>query len=1172
MYVVEMRKKNVDLSEILRDRIGRKAWLRGAVGKDGSLIHGIYRLRSKATPTETGLLPEALSEIPALGMLILPKIKVYRSEDLWRGGQLGSPDFYKELAWQSGCLQMRSSEIDRFCGLRYEYERAVLLGDVAKQENTLKEVEQHFGLSLWLYSCRIDLLQRTEGYEAHKSYYKSITAKGATSPLVNWILWFVSLRAEENTSARFFSNYLNEHVDDNRGFIKLLFLFLGVYRAFDETTATQALGILNDLPVVDRYCLFVLFLQFLAADQKSPFNRKLIVELCGPLFAKVHDPGLDGTRIAFNLPIGQINIDGQAEECDLAFYEEDYERAFALSTALLPSTINFQTISTHIKAATKLGKEPAFGLLSDRPLLLSTAQKLEKLFAHGPESADALSSLEKTLLEYSNFSWQASLRSTISEYLYEGLPGIRPNPQLSLGILRSINQSPQYALCLAGVVEAESYLSAVTRAGHKIPDVILDSVRMPEIQDPQPVTGYWRTCFKANGFLRAGQPQRALSLLAALLEAGRSQTTDILVIQLAAHCYLASSQFLACANFIASVLMKSSFLAFVLPIGTLLERLARLDESGTSEVPLLGHLSVAVLIDSFTRNISPEFENQRKDAFNDFLASQGVRKASDLRQRSQGLDQDLLGYFLRYVCVPDVLDQSLWLSSSKEVEDERAMIVVQANELAHAKNGSDIQELIDELQEIRTRQVVRNTTLQLDQSRVYVNVDGIKKYLGSLISDGWRTYQLLSSQNEQEATVDELLRQIEQAAGLHIVTRSSLKPSEKNSVFTRMVVSIRDQYTLNKNFGLDSNISTNIRHGFILREIRAPFLNHRLVTNKISATSGYAENSFWIEKAPLGSRQAQHLQGLLTELTSLVDQNIETLVRDILRIRSEQRPQGLFAFEISPVDIQLLQRAVPVTADADTFVDHVIGVLGNTTELALTNVRVYIENTTFRSLLDALTRLQEGVELSEQSHDIPRTLISQIESAISNTRIELRTTLQKIQSWFRLAGQLTYSDYQLEIAFKAAIETVRSISQNVNFNSHFDDQIQQLKGATLPHFARIFILLIENALNHSKLESGGLVIEAAAKKESDFIEISVRNNMSAEVDKLALRESISKLSRSLASETPDELIASEGGSGYPKIRKILDHDLRVENVIDVSLDDDNCFCVRILLPSEEVRA
>ena len=228
---------------------------------------------------------------------------------------------------------------------------------------------------------------------------------------------------------------------------------------------------------------------------------------------------------------------------------------------------------------------------------------------------------------------------------------------------------------------------------------------------------------------------------------------------------------------------------------------------------------------------------------------QGVRKASELAGRTDAFRRDELIYFLRYVCVPEVLDQTLVLDSTRAVEDERTKILVLASEVVAQSGKTPPLEFVEELEAIKTRQVVRDTTLRVDQSRIYVNTEGIRRSVGQELRESWQRYLGLSVQETLSAELNEIQRALEARLGEKITVLSlSGVLSERSKLITRMILVLRDMFSVSKEYGLDANLSTNIRHGFVMREIRGPLLANHLVTNKASESGEYQPNMYWVNK------------------------------------------------------------------------------------------------------------------------------------------------------------------------------------------------------------------------------------------------------------------------------------------------------------------------------------
>ena len=149
------------------------------------------------------------------------------------------------------------------------------------------------------------------------------------------------------------------------------------------------------------------------------------------------------------------------------------------------------------------------------------------------------------------------------------------------------------------------------------------------------------------------------------------------------------------------------------------------------------------------------------------------------------------------VCVPEVLDQSLALISTRDVEDERANLLVLLSELTATNGKSAPPELLEELGTIKMRQIVRDTTLQLDQSKIYVNVEGIRKSFGGQLREWWQRYRLITTQ--QGSAFEEIQKTLEAKLGVTLVILN-LPLTEGNKLFAHMVLQLRDLFSISKEY------------------------------------------------------------------------------------------------------------------------------------------------------------------------------------------------------------------------------------------------------------------------------------------------------------------------------------------------------------------------------------
>ena len=104
-------------------------------------------------------------------------------------------------------------------------------------------------------------------------------------------------------------------------------------------------------------------------------------------------------------------------------------------------------------------------------------------------------------------------------------------------------------------------------------------------------------------------------------------------------------------------------------------------------------------------------------------------------------------------------------------------------------------------------------------------------------------------------------------------------------------------------------------------------------------------------------------------------------------------------------------------------------------------------------------------------------------------------------------------------------------------------------GDLFPHFTDILYYLLENALKHCKLPSSELWIAIDVSQNNDRINIKVSNNISddpAHIERT--RNNIAATRKKIETDKTYEDINKEGGTGFPKIKKTLKHDLKKKRI------------------------
>ena len=1107
------------------------------------------------------LMPHALAH-RVYRQLIWPNEVPKSAGDLWRGGIPVQSSFEAELEWTVQSLLVQSVKIAEFLQFKQTCERLYLMSESERLLGLLDEIEKKFGISLWLIEAKINAIQAASGLVAQREYASSILRDSSVPTIARYLVSWFSFRSEENLSAQEFERLVDSSISNKSQVYNLVRIVLGLQQSVESEHAAQAIAHIDGLTPVDRYFYLISIIQAVISLEDST-DQAIILNAIKPLSGRIPDTQL--LRLVSVLSGIERKEKHRLIPALDAYCEGDYETAIIKATNLAreEASVDALIIAVRVEAVNNNYFE-----FSESPASLfgRIAADLSAVTAASDAASEAEARLAKIRTSSPNASWASSIdlflrRQRRDERIHQ------PTPQQTFAALRATEENPFLAYCMPGSLGPAYLVSTFSQhtsspALREAQSLSNDAGRAPaEVSDARAAR------IGAISALRAGDQDRAEHLLQDFLTHEASSIEKLEANLMLVEVLLRKRQLEEACGVSVNLILESAYLARRLPLERIVTALAEWDQDAERSDRVLGRLSIVLLIYLYGRYIAADFEELGNDAFLDFLDREGVEKPSDL-DAARFSNDNWLVYFFHHASAPDALDQCFALRSTRDVEDERARIIVRCVDMYAETQKPGPPTLQDELQQIRTKQVIRDTSFKLDQSKIFVDVDGIQSSLGTAMRENWNRYRLIGLQQGTEGGLNELVKGLEDALGRKLALVSvSLPITERNKLFERMFREIRDQFATSKLFGLDANLSTNVRHGYILRELRGPFVAASLVTNLISTESGYRPNKYWLDRMfSDGSDSRQEFQEVLDRFSARVDEEIERLTRRRIRIFSDANPDGLFNFAVSDIDLQLLQSRVEGIETYEEFLKSTFEVLWVITDLGLNRVKQCLHNETLLTFNTALDELQGEADClltSEQS--------SAFEQAISLVRPEVSAAVERVSSWFALSTSHEYQDYPLQIAFDVGLATVTS------YFSHLDIQASirgakeiMMAGWTLPSFARLFLLLMENAALHAGIAEGKLVVDAAASINSDFLEITISNQLADSIDRNDLELTIQGLNKNFGSEAAENSVGTERGSGYPKIWKILRHDLRRDYAIDVKLSDDSEFRVDIYLNKDKV--
>ncbi len=1112
---------------------------------------GLRLLRRNENPIKLYRLAGRFARHPAYRALTLGHPFPKDMSELSKNVIFATEKFPKEFAWLASLVRAHAEEIQSFVRIRQELETAFLTGNNHRIEELHKDAEAAFGQSVWLSESRILYLD-LPGVTGSKVHYTQSMrdAPPVFAYLVSWVSYRASAGVSPNEADRLLTHVLGEF----SGLGGIASILNGRYLELNEDTAAEILSHSDSLPLLDRYQIMLSVLQCLfasnaiPADDDSPI-RRVLADLC----AHINDPQLYrlaraiGIEIAAAVDEGFLSLQDDFNRGRFSKVIVDINRRSDLK--------DIETLELLLRSKMMVGEiEEAFvGELDARTLYNQIETDLAAVLSYAEEGVEARVRLQKFILSHCNSSWAASLRLLLERQSHDERV-FEPNRfQTALGLRATVNQAQLVLTLPFGKVRERVMLRIVAEHGNSVTVATLARLcGVPLVAFTEEQSSIDRAII----VLRHGESSSAITWLKDLVASSEPKIVQLEGLRLLAAAYWRDGQIAEMADLTARLFVQSRYFGAVLPIRDLVEELLKRHNEPLALSQTRGRLSVSIVFDIFSRYISSDLDAERADSYKDVLKANGVRKASELHQVLDRFPVNELVYFLRFVCVADVLDQSLALDSSRAVEDERVAILLLISELIAGKTPAAIK---DELREIRTRQVVRDTTLRLDESKIYVNVEGIRRAIDVSMRDDWNRYRLMN--DGIETALFEILEKVrsEKTDPLRIYFAN---PSERFALLRKIITALRDEFTLNKEFGLNSNLSTNIRHGYVEREIRAPLLARNLVTNK-DGLDFYLPNKFWLERLASDNPETEsRLSALFEKFSRRIDDEIDRVNRKLLRVQSDETPEGLFRYYLSDAAIMASDATWSSKETFDEFVDAIFAIFWEGTQRNLVVVRDALRSDVLAELIDSLNALAQDV--AADGYD---KLLPDLEHAITMVQTETRDAVERVASWFTLSSNNEYQDFDLAIAFQAGMNTVKTYFRNLSIHEEYTSNGEiMMSGWCLPIFARLFFLILDNAATHGARNRSHLKISMFVEVQDDHLFIRATNDLPSDHNHAELANRVLEINRDYAQPKAMELLSEEGGSGYPKIWKLLKTDLRKNHDLLVSVSATE-FSVEILLPT-----
>jgi tetratricopeptide (TPR) repeat protein len=1082
----------------------------------------------------------------------------------------------RELVWTAAILKTFEAELSRFVQLEAQFNERMFAAQFEQAQLVLEEIEHLFGHSLWVISSRLWLLQESQGLEAQKEFRDRILEQ-KTNGVTSYIAFYLSVRIETTvTSSKYVETIedLNETFGKHEALKSYCCSHLLLPDRLDVERFNEVIGYEENSPIIDRYLTFLLACQRICVEVASG-RSDLLQLVTGALqlsALSVQDYRLENLKYVCGLGAPVQNID-PTEAIQNVF--DEYTRGnYAVSSVnsadqLSRSAMRAELYEIHVLACARAGEADQYQKREDT-LLWRVISAMFDVHMKNNRYAESLETLEKLAMVCKTLPISAQISAFLSRNrtsadtldlaatdIYACLCCPAENPWQHRAF-KAINPALQVSQDLFSFYQNSPTLQLEALLAETVGDADLlvrnlDRIPMPEDR---------RETYSARIFGRAGRLEESIALYERRIVVANGPNYFETARRLS-NAYLEVGDQAASLELAATVYLRNPLTYEVLPIPRLLREIEDLDFMSFAKSPAL-----AIIYDAYSRHIGTDRDGPKSDAYEDFLTSRGLTRPSELRAIAftQGnQDREKLVYFLRHVCVPRVMDASTVFGGTKDLLLERIAVCQLLTEL----DPRDDSLYEDEIRAITQEIVVGDRVREVDQSRIYVDVDSIRETLDRSMAENFTRYiSIVASKSSEPGEHEQLISKVIEIIAQTRVEAEILKlpANERDNLFDAMFQEFRNQFVTSSVHGLAAYLSGRVRHGILRNHLRSPLEIQHLATQKNGVTEIYYPNTYWVEQYPdLPSEEADRLSERLASFTKEVDELIDTVNQKWIQIRRESSTDGMFVFNTLNVRRRQLQSQVNVNTSYEEFIDMMFRFFWGVTEDSLTEIREKFDTVLKPAIFGAFDKLQLDV-----AEIRAKTRTPELDAAITAARIDMQAVLEKVKDWFKLSKATEKPDYDVETLVNVAVQSTNNCFRHspLRPTTSLDSHVM-LKGATLTNLVEILYIFLSNVILRSGFIGASPSTKLAATiGDDDQLVIIVENEVSFE-DETARLTAQERLAAAHLAQQVDEqagnLVVREGGTGFAKVRKILRHDLACDHELTFGFTSDRTFSVRLSL-------
>lgn len=1105
-------------------------------GHNKSYKHGIFALKkSKDFFAKCQTADKINDTAPALNQYIFGNPLPQTIELLGvSNNNFSAETIIAEIDWFCMSARKYASKLNIFLNYKNEFENYFLLGMYTEALESINKTEQYIGMSIWAISSKFLVYEYTGQQEQAKVLQSEIFVKNKEGVFTTSLINFISQKSERKLSAyrydRDVKNCLHgfkSNLDEsNKDFY---FFYLNFFEVISFKNIKDVLGFDYCNSIIDRYLTFRRVIIYCISHNieienlaiRLPYIQKRITD---DLFNTITLLSEESFKDDVFFEVSYVEI------FDLFYsglYEEVCEK---IQIYILKNKLDFNLLNIYSRSLV-LNNSPFKALTPTPSLANEISENIYKLYKRESNPSETLYNLYQISKNVDVFDFNYQLNSFIkteqnlkSNEKYFFITGKKVDPFI-FEFLRNQNEIADkvYATIKKKIPDSLSinYKFNSARGNHdEILGIDSNKINIDKAKYFFDIEKFEESLIMWNSIYFENQK------ISPIIEVAVDYIYRILS---------KTEKFNECIIWYVDNVLTNPYLVFKIET----DSLHKILKKGRFK-----NVDINIYLPIFISLISGD-ENEKSFSIELFCKSIGIIFPSEYPNTELFQNNDLAELFLFYSCNNETLNYYKHLNTTKKRLDERINICTY---LAKYFKQNKV-EYTEELNLLTNELIIHEGTQKLDESKIYANDQAIlnkelDEYEG--LYNRYITIAGLFLKDVKVLTINKNDVRFLNKKGDMEYSQNEIEYSKDADLdaYYKIFSLIREKFLYSK-FGIVTYLSTRIRHGVLLGELRPELEKNNLIFYKNKLKNSYEPNSYWLNNPNLTDEEKKTLINIITKFSSEIDALINSIIKQNIQIKVDNENEyGWFDYEFNNNEHRHNSFTLFYEESFKEFCKKVLEILWVRTDKNLNEIRTILQNEVKTQFVTILNNFDAELHTLLGKNKMP-----EIFTALTACSTNIQTKIDKIALWFKRSGK-AHSDFQIGTLVDIICKHVQKAHPqkilNVVSNYQFDHVI---KGEFYEHFSDIIRILIENMLKHTNAHEVKCIIELYVL---DHNLIMVFENENKNPHSEIIIEDFGD------GATVDVLkLLTEGKSGIMKARKTVKDDLRCDdNEIIIDIKDE----------------